>query len=102
MQIAARNPIYVAKEDVPAEIIEHEKSVLLAQALAEGKPAAVVERMVTGRLEKYYSDVCLLEQLFIRDQEKTARKMGDLVREMIAKFGENIQVKRFARMALGE
>jgi len=102
MQIAARNPLYVAKEDVPAELVEHEKSVLMAQAVAEGKPATVVERMVAGRLDKYYSDVCLLEQPFIRDQDKNARKIGDLVREMIAKFGENIQIRRFARMGLGE
>lgn len=102
MQIAARNPLYLAKEDVPAELVEREKSVLMAQAVAEGKPAAVVERMVAGRLDKYYSDVCLLEQPFIRDQDKNARKIGDLVREMIAKFGENIQIRRFARMGLGE
>lgn len=102
MQIAARRPLYVAKEDVPADVIEHEKSVLLAQAQAEGKPAAVIEKMVVGRLEKFYGDVCLLEQPFIRDQEKNARKIGDLVREMIAKFGENIQIRRFTRMELGE
>ncbi len=102
MQIAAARPVYVSKEDVPAEVVEHEKSVLLAQAQAEGKPPAVVERMVAGRLDKFFADVCLLEQPFIRDQDKSARKVGDLVREMIAKFGENIQVRRFARMGLGE
>ncbi len=102
MQVAATRPLYVSKDDIPADVLEHEKSVLLAQAQAEGKPAAVVERIVAGRLDKFFADVCLLEQPFIRDQDKNARKVGDLVRETIAKFGENIQIRRFARMGLGE
>lgn len=102
MQVAARHPVYVAREDVPADTVERERSVLIAQAREEGKPEAVVEKMVVGRLEKYYSDVCLLEQPFIRDSGGNARKVADLVREMIAKFGENIKIRRFARMELGE
>jgi len=102
MQIAARRPLYVAKEDVPAESLERERSVLIAQAREEGKPEAMLERIIAGRLDKYYADVCLMEQPFIRDQEKSARKIGELVREMVAKFGENIQVRRFVRMELGQ
>jgi len=102
MQIAAARPVYVAKDDVPAAVVERERAVLAAQAEAEGKPAALVERMVAGRLAKYFQDVCLLEQPFIRDQDKSGRTISDLVKEMIAKFGENIQVRRFVRMELGE
>lgn len=102
MQIAATRPLYVSKEDVPAAMVERERAVLAAQAEAEGKPAAVIERMVTGRLAKFFQDVCLLEQPFIRDQDKSGRTIGDLVKETIAKFGENIQVRRFVRMELGE
>jgi elongation factor Ts len=102
MQIAARGPLYVARENVPEASIERERAVLIAQAKEEGKPDAMIERIVTGRLEKFYTDFCLLEQPFIRDPEKTARKIGDLVREMIAKFGENIQIRRFVRMELGQ
>ena len=102
MQIAAARPVYVAKDDVPAAVVERERAVLAAQAEAEGKPAALVERMVAGRLAKYFQDVCLLEQPFIRDQDKSGRTISDLVKGMIAKFGENIQVRRFVRMELGE
>jgi elongation factor Ts len=102
MQVAARRPLYVSKEDVPQEVLDREMAILAAQAREEGRPEAMLDRIVTGRLAKYYSDVCLLEQPFIRDQEKNARTVGELVREMIAKFGENIQVRRFVRMELGE
>lgn len=71
MQIAAANPLYVRREEVPAEIVEHEKEVLRAQALNEGKPANIVEKMVVGRVEKYYKEVCLLEQVFIKNPDKT-------------------------------
>ena len=75
MQIAASKPEYVKKEDVPAEIIEREKSILRAQALNEGKPEKIVERMVEGRIEKFYKEVCLLEQEWIKDPEKTINQL---------------------------
>jgi elongation factor Ts len=102
MQIAARKPLFVSKDNVPGEALERERAVLAGQAREEGKPEQMVERIVAGRLDKYYADVCLLEQPYIRDADKNARKIGDLVREMIAKFGENIQIRRFSRMELGQ
>ena len=99
MQVAAMNPRYVSREEVPAELVEKEKEVLKAQAAAEGKPAAVVDRIVTGRLDKFYSQICLLDQLFIKDDEKT---VGTLLKETIAKLGENMQVRRFTRFEMGE
>ena len=99
MQIAAANPAYVSREEVPAEILEHEREVLRAQALNEGKPAQIVEKMIVGRIEKYYKEVCLLEQPFIKDADKSVK---DLITESIAKIGENISVRRFARFQLGE
>ena len=99
MQIAAANPAYVSREEVPAEILEHEREVLRAQALNEGKPAQIVEKMIVGRIEKYYKEVCLLEQVFIKDTDKT---ITQLISENIAKIGENIAVRRFTRYQLGE
>ena len=98
MQIAAMSPQYVKREDIPESVIEHEKQLYRAQALEEGKPEAVVERIVEGRMEKFYKDVCLLEQAFIRDEERT---IDDLVKEQITKTGENMVVRRFARFELG-
>ncbi|MEG6585913.1 translation elongation factor Ts [Dendrosporobacter sp. 1207_IL3150] len=99
MQIAAANPSYVRREEVPAEIVEHEREVLRAQALNEGKPANIVEKMIVGRVEKYYKEVCLLEQGFIKDPDKT---INQLINETIAKIGENISIRRFTRYQLGE
>ncbi|WP_028307337.1 translation elongation factor Ts [Desulfitibacter alkalitolerans] len=99
MQIAASKPLYVSPEDVPQEILEKEKTILKAQALNEGKPEKVVEKMVTGRLEKYLKEICLLEQPFIKDPDKAVK---DLIKEKIAKIGENISVRRFSRFELGE
>ena len=99
MQISAARPEYVSREDVPAEVIEKEKNILKAQAMNEGKPEKVIEKMVEGRLEKYYKDVCLLEQPWIRDPDKT---IGQLVAEKIATIGENIKVRRFVRFERGE
>ncbi|SDF39635.1 translation elongation factor Ts [Sporolituus thermophilus] len=99
MQIAAANPSYVSRSDVPAEVINHEREVLRAQALNEGKPAHIVEKMIEGRLEKFYKEVCLLEQEFIKDPDKTVQQ---LINEQIAKIGENITVRRFTRYQLGE
>ena len=109
MQIAAVNPAYLNREEVPAEVIEHEKQVLLEQAKVEAeedvkagrkpKPEAVLEKMVAGRIEKFYKENCLLEQVFIKDGDKT---VTDIINESIAKIGENINVRRFVRYALGE
>lgn len=99
MQIAAANPEYVSREEVPADVIEREKEVVRAQALNEGKPEAIVEKMLTGRIEKFYKQICLLEQPFIKDDEKTVQQ---LVTEKISKIGENISIRRFARFQVGE
>jgi len=85
MQIAAANPRYVRREDVPAEVLEQERSIYAAQAASSGKPAAVVEKMVSGKVEKFYADVCLLEQPFIKDQDKP---VGQLLSDAVAKLGE--------------
>lgn len=99
MQIAASNPEYISREQVPAETIEHEKEVLKAQAREEGKPEKVIEKMVEGRLDKFFKDACLLEQPFIKDPDKTVMV---IIQEQIARIGENINVRRFARYQLGE
>ncbi len=99
MQIAAAKPEYIRKEEVPADVIEKEKEILKAQALNEGKPEKIIEKMVEGRIEKYYKEVCLLEQPFIKDPDKT---IGQLLTEKIAVIGENINIRRFARFERGE
>ena len=99
MQVAAANPLYVRIEDVPADAIEKEKEILRNQALNEGKPAQIVDKMVEGRIAKYYKEVCLLDQDFVKDSDKT---INDLITESIAKIGENISIRRFARYYLGE
>ena len=99
MQIAAANPLYVRREEVPAEIIEHEREILRAQAINEGKPANIAEKMVEGRVEKYYKEVCLLDQIYIKDGDLT---ISDIIKANIAKIGENISVRRFVRYQLGE
>lgn len=99
MHIAASNPICIAREEVPEEKLNHEREILRAQALNEGKPAQIVEKMVVGRIEKYYKEVCLLEQPFVKDPDMTIK---DLVTTSIAKIGENISVRRFVRFQLGE
>jgi elongation factor Ts len=99
MQVAAANPRYVRREDVPAEVIEQERAIYAAQAASSGKPAAVIEKMVNGKVEKFFTEVCLLEQPFIKDPDK---QVGQLVSDAVAKMGENIVVRRFARFQLGE
>ncbi|MCX7971014.1 MAG: translation elongation factor Ts [Negativicutes bacterium] len=99
MQIAAANPQYVERSEVPHDVVQREREVLRAQALNEGKPEKIVEKMVDGRIEKFYKEVCLLEQPFIRDTDRTVK---DLITESIAKIGENISVRRFTRYQLGE
>ncbi|HAA90273.1 MAG TPA: translation elongation factor Ts [Peptococcaceae bacterium] len=99
MQVAAANPLYVSRNDVPEERLEKEKAIYRTQALNEGKPEKVVEKIVSGKLEKFYQDTCLLEQPYIRDPE---RSVQDLLNEYIARLGENIVVRRFCRFRLGE
>ncbi|HHW22482.1 MAG TPA: translation elongation factor Ts [Clostridiaceae bacterium] len=99
MQIAAMSPQYVKREDVPAEVIEKEKEILKAQAINEGKPAHIAEKMVAGRIEKFYNEVCLLEQPFIKDNDKTVEQV---LKEKIATIGENINIRRFVRFEMGE
>ncbi|MEG0873193.1 MAG: translation elongation factor Ts [Clostridia bacterium] len=99
MHIAAVGPQFVCREEVPASLVEAEKETLKAQALNEGKPEAVIEKMVEGRLNKFYSEICLLDQPFVKDQDKT---VGQLQTELIAKIGENIVIRRFSRFERGE
>jgi len=99
MQIAAANPKYISKEDVPQEELEKEKEVMKAQVLESGKPADIAEKIVEGKIEKFYEEVCLLNQTYIRD---TKLKIDDLLQALIAKIGENIKVRRFTRFQLGE
>jgi elongation factor Ts len=99
MQIAATNPRYLSKEEVSQEVLDQEKEILTAQALNEGKPEKVVEKIVAGRIAKYYTENCLLEQAFIRDTDMT---ITDLLKSKISKIGENIHIRRFVRFEMGE
>ena len=99
MQVAAANPKYVTREEVPQEELDHERSVLKEQALNEGKPEKIVEKMVEGRLEKFYKEIVLLDQPFIKDGDKS---VNDLLTELIAKIGEKISIRRFCRYEVGE
>lgn len=99
MHIAASNPTYLAEEDVPEAILESEKEIYKTQALAEGKPEKILDRIIEGKLKKFYEEVCLLNQKFIKDTDIT---VATLVQNMIANTGENIIVRRFARFQLGE
>jgi len=98
MQAAAAGADYVRREEVPAERIERERAIYVDQVKNEGKPASIVDKIVDGKLNKFYSEVCLMEQPFIKDDKKS---VGDLVKEMSAKTGENIVVRRFVRYRLG-
>jgi elongation factor Ts len=102
MQIAATDPRYVSREDVPADVVAAERAAYLAQAQSEGKPEGVAARIADGKLEKFFATICLVEQPFIRDTGSSPRTVGEVVREVAAKTGENIQVRRFARFRLGE
>lgn len=99
MQVAASNPIAVSRDQLPAELIEREEDIYRSQARSSGKPENVVERIVQGKMEKFYRDACLLEQPFIKDPDRT---VGDVIGEQIGKIGENVTVRRFARFRLGE
>ena len=99
MQIAAANPRFVRREDVPGALIEQERGIYRTQAANTGKPAQVLEKIVDGKIEKFFSEVCLLEQPFIKDPDKPVSR---LVSESVARLGENVIVRRFARFQLGE
>jgi len=99
MHIAAANPQYLNREEVPAEALEHEKEILTQQALNEGKSANIVDKMVEGRVKKYYAEVCLMEQPFVKDPDKT---ITDLVNEAVLTIGEKISIRRFTRYEMGE
>jgi len=99
MHIAATDPRYVGKEEVTAEDIEREKEIFRAQAAASGKPANIIEKMLEGKMSKFYEEVCLLEQPFIKEQSVT---IAQLIAQKIGKLGENISVRRFARFKIGE
>ena len=99
MQIAATAPLCVTQEQVPADLLAKEREIFKNQAMEEGKPEAIAEKIVEGRLKKYYAEVCLLDQPFIKEDKKTIR---DLLNEPIAVLGENMQIGRFDRMVLGE
>jgi elongation factor Ts len=99
MHVVASRPLYVSREDVPAEVIEREKAIYREQAADSGKPAQVVDRIVDGKLDKWFSEICLLEQPFVKNPDVTIQ---DLLTENIAALGENIRVNRFERLAIGE
>lgn len=99
MQVAASNPKYVSRDEVPEEEVAREKEVLIAQALNEGKPEAIVNKMVDGRIEKFFEEICLLDQNFIKDP---SIKVKDLLAAKISKIGENLKIRRFVRFEVGE
>jgi len=99
MHIAAANPTYLNPDDVPEEVMEQEKSIYREQALAEGKPEKIVDKIIDGKIKKFYEEVCLLEQKFVKDMDITIQT---LVNNMIANTGENIVLRRFSRYQLGE
>ncbi|MBQ9624488.1 MAG: translation elongation factor Ts, partial [Clostridia bacterium] len=99
MHIAAANPLYVREEEVEESAVQKEKEFLTKQALSEGKPENIVEKMVEGRIKKYYEEICLMNQPFVKDPDKTIDQM---VKEQIATIGENISIRRFVRFEMGE
>jgi elongation factor Ts len=99
MHIAASNPQYIARQDVPAAVMDKERQILEEQAKSSGRPPQAIPKIVEGRLEKYFQELCLLEQPFVKDPDHT---VGDLIKAKIATIGENITISRFARFVLGE
>jgi elongation factor Ts len=99
MHIAAANPQYIRREEIPAEVLESEKRIYRSQAIESGKPEKVIDKIVQGKLERFYSEVCLIEQTYFKDPDLTVKEVLDA---MIAKVGENITIRRFARFQLGE
>jgi elongation factor Ts len=99
MQIAAANPSYITREDVPEDVLMREKEVMKAQVIESGKPENMAERIVEGKIIKFYEEICLVDQTYIRDPKI---KISDLLKSLIAKIGENIVIRRFVRYQLGE
>jgi elongation factor Ts len=99
MQIAAANPQYIRREEVPEDVLEKEKRIYRSQAMDSGKPEKVIDKIVQGKIERFYSETCLLEQTYVKDPDLTVKEVLD---GMIAKIGENINIRRFARFQLGE
>ena len=99
MHIAATNPLYISKEEVPSEEINKEKEILRSQALNEGKPEKIIDKMVEGRISKYYQEICLMEQPFVKNPDITVE---ELVKEQIMTIGENVKIRRFVRYGMGE
>ncbi|MFO8057828.1 MAG: translation elongation factor Ts [bacterium] len=99
MHIAASNPSYISREEVPDDVLEQEREIFRNQALDAGKPEKVIDKIVEGKLEKYFSENCLLEQQFVKDQDKT---INDIINDMIGKTGEKMVIRRFARFQVGE
>ncbi len=99
MQIAASNPLYLSREDVPLAVLEKEKDIYRNQALREGKPEKIVDKIIAGKIEKFFSEVCLIEQSYVREPEVTIKELLD---SQIGKLGENIIIRRFCRYQLGE
>lgn len=98
MHIAAVNPLALSREEVPAEVLQREKDIYINQALESGKPQQIVEKMIGGKVEKYLSEICLLEQKYVKNDQLTIQ---DLLNELVAKMGENISIKKFARFQIG-
>jgi len=99
MHIAAEQPRWVRAEEIPAELLEQEKEVYRSLAITEGRPEKVLDKIVEGRLKKFYSEVCLVDQPYVRDDQKT---VADVIKEEMARLGENIAVRRFVRYQLGD
>ena len=99
MHIAAANPTGIIPEDIDSSLIEKEKEIFRAQMLEEGKPEKIIDKIVEGKVEKFYKEICLMSQQYVKDPQKT---IEDILKETIAKTGENIQIKRFARFQMGE
>jgi elongation factor Ts len=98
LHVVAKRPAYLKADDVPAEVLEREKAIHRDQAAASGKPPQVIEKIIEGRLSKYFEEVCLLNQAFVKDDTKT---VGDMVKELAGKLGENVQIKRFIVYEVG-
>jgi elongation factor Ts len=99
MQIAASSPLFVKREDVDQETIDHEMDIYREQAKSQGKPENIIEKIASGKLDKFYSEICLMEQPFVKDPDKS---IDNLATETIAKLGENITIRRFSRFKIGE
>ena len=99
LHIAAAKPLYISNTEVPVDVLNHEKEILRTQALNEGKPEAIVDKMIDGRVKKFYEEVCLLEQPFVKDPSK---KIADIINESILTIGEKISIRRFTRYEMGE